>query len=55
MQPIKEEQQEKVDTILETDNSVKTVTEEEQLNKNNKKKNNKKKNNKKQNNQKQNN
>jgi hypothetical protein len=30
MQPIKEEQQEKVDTILETDNSVKTVTEEEQ-------------------------
>ena len=29
-QPEKEEQQEKVDTILETDNSVKTVTEEEQ-------------------------
>ena len=47
MQPIKEEQQEKVDTILETDNSVKTVTEEEQLNKNNQKKNNQKKNNQK--------
>jgi hypothetical protein len=30
-QPEKEEQQENVDTILETDNSVKTVTEEEQL------------------------
>jgi len=51
----KEEQQEKVDTILETDNSVKTVTEEEQLNKNNQKKNNQKKNNQKKNNQKKNN